>query len=64
MARPLRIEYPDACYHIMNRGNLRATVFHNDSHYQLFVDKLGEFSAIYRVRLRCSCCLPNQFATS
>ncbi len=23
MARPLRIEYPGACYHVINRGNMR-----------------------------------------
>ena len=27
MSRPLRIEYPRACYHIMNRGNQRMDVF-------------------------------------
>ncbi len=27
MARPLRIEYPNACYHVMNRGNHRQEVF-------------------------------------
>jgi hypothetical protein len=27
MARPLRIEIPGTCYHVMNRGNQRQTVF-------------------------------------
>jgi REP element-mobilizing transposase RayT len=45
----------------MNRGNRRAMVFHNESHYQLFVDKLAEFAILYQVRIRCYCCLPNHF---
>ena len=27
MARKLRLEYPGACYHVINRGNYRADVF-------------------------------------
>lgn len=30
MSRPLRIEYEDACYHVMNRGNQRRQVFYSD----------------------------------
>ena len=27
MARPLRVEFPGACYHVINRGNFRFAVF-------------------------------------
>ncbi|MBI5768031.1 MAG: transposase, partial [Verrucomicrobia bacterium] len=27
MARKLRLEFPGACYHVINRGNYRARVF-------------------------------------
>ena len=27
MARKLRLEYPGACYHVINRGNYRADIF-------------------------------------
>ncbi len=27
MARKLRLEYPGACYHVINRGNYRQNVF-------------------------------------
>jgi putative transposase len=30
MARPLRIEYPGAIYHIASRGNARSPVFDDD----------------------------------
>jgi hypothetical protein len=31
MARPLRIQYPGAYYHVMNRGNRREDIFINDT---------------------------------
>ncbi len=30
MARPLRIEYPGAVYHVTSRGNARSTIFDDD----------------------------------
>ena len=61
MARPLRIEYPNASYHVVNRGNHRATVFHDDWHYQEFVDKLGLLATDFRVVVHAYCCMPNHF---
>ena len=61
MARPLRIEYPGASYHVVNRGNQRNIVFHDDWHYELFVDKLGNFAAEFRVTVYVYCCMPNHF---
>ncbi len=61
MARPLRIEYPGACYHVINRGNQRQTVFHNPVHYSMFIEKLGVFSQEYGVKVNCFCCMPNHF---
>ena len=31
MARPLRIQYPGACYHVMNRGNRGEDIFITDT---------------------------------
>ena len=61
MARPLRIEFENACYHVINRGNQRGTVFDNDEHYALFLEKLGQFAALYNVVVFCYCCMPNHF---
>ena len=30
MARKLRLEYPGACYHVINRGNYRADIFRDE----------------------------------
>jgi REP element-mobilizing transposase RayT len=61
MARPLRIEYAGAYYHVMNRGNQRQTVFTEPRDYELFLERLGQFSGQFEVRLLCYCCMPNHF---
>jgi REP element-mobilizing transposase RayT len=61
MARPLRIEYPGAYYHVINRGNQRNRVFYSDKDYWLFLDRLSEFAGIFDVRVLSYCCMPNHF---
>ena len=61
MARPLRIEYPGACYHVINRGNQRSTVFYETGHYELFVEKLGVFAKQYDISVYCYCLMRNHF---
>ena len=61
MARAVRIEYPDACYHVTNRGNQRGKVFFSEEHYKLFVEKLGEMAMQYGVNVYTYCCMPNHY---
>ena len=61
MARPLRVEYPGACYHVVNRGNRRAQVFFSDSDYMLFIDKLAEYVELYDVVIYTYCLMPNHY---
>ena len=61
MARPLRIEYAGAYYHVMNRGNRRQMVFAEPKDYELFLERLGQFGTQFDVRVLCYCCLPNHF---
>ena len=42
MARPLRIEFPNAIYHVMARGNGRQRIFHADADYQRMTDGLAK----------------------
>ena len=42
MARPLRVEYPGAIYHVMCRGNARQRIFHDDADHQRFIDGLTQ----------------------
>ena len=45
MSRKLRIEYPGAMYHVMNRGDQREDIFRDDEDRQKFLSTLGEACA-------------------
>ena len=40
MARPLRIEYPSAVYHVTSRGNEKKPVFKDEEDRYTFLDTL------------------------
>jgi hypothetical protein len=40
MARKLRVEYPGAIYHVMNRGDRREPIFRDDADRERFVETL------------------------
>ena len=61
MTRPLRIEYPGACYHVINRGNRCEKIFFGEYDYKLFLEKLSEFSELYDVVIHCYCLMSNHF---
>jgi len=42
MARPLRLEFPGAVYHITSRGNGRAAIYLDDEDREAFLKVLGE----------------------
>ena len=44
MARPWRIEFEGAYYHVLSRGNERKDIFYDDKDRGLFIDTLGEVS--------------------
>ncbi len=46
MARPLRIEYPGAVYHVLNRGLARHTVFRDPTDYETFLQVLSDTCAV------------------
>jgi len=49
MARPLRIQYPGAVYHITSRGNERRNIFLSDLDRRLFLRTLEEMIDEFRV---------------
>jgi putative transposase len=51
MARPLRLEIAGMWYHVMNRGNRRATIFHDNEDRLFFLDKLWTYCARFCVEL-------------
>ena len=42
MARPLRLEYPGAVWHITARGNERKNIFRSDADRRLLLELLGD----------------------
>lgn len=61
MSRPLRIEYPGAWYHVMNRGAGRQSICHNMEHRQLFLELLGEVSDRFSIEIHAFCLMDNHY---
>ena len=61
MARPLRIEYPGAFYHVVNRGNYRRDLFESAGAAQAFVSTMEEACARYRWRIYAYAVMRNHF---
>ena len=45
MARKLRVQYPGAIYHVMNRGDRREPIFKDDEDRRRFPETLGDVCA-------------------
>lgn len=59
MPRPLRIEFPDACYHVICRGNARLPIFADDADKELLLDRMVHFAELFRVEIRAYCVMVN-----
>ena len=63
MSRPLRIEYPNAWYHVMNRGRRAENIFKEKKDYQAFIELLKEATDQWHVKVAAYCLMPNYSAT-
>jgi REP element-mobilizing transposase RayT len=61
MSQPLRIEYPDAWYHVMNRGQRAEDVFVDDSDYNTFLGLLRDGIELWNVRRAAYCLMQNHY---
>ena len=61
MSRPLRIQYPDAWYHVMNRGRRAEAIFLEKKDYVSFIDLLKESVDLWNVRISAFCLLSNHY---
>ena len=61
MPRKLRVEYPGAIYHIMNRGDRRERIFFDDKDRQRFIDTLSEAFAKTDWQVQGLSLMPNHF---
>jgi putative transposase len=49
------------CYHVLNRGNGRGTVFHKDGDFHAFVKLLRDAEEHVPMRVLAFCLMPNHF---
>ena len=61
MPRPQRIEYPNAYYHVMNRGRGRQSIFHSEAYYQTFLETIKEASSRFGMEVHAYCLMGNHY---
>ncbi len=61
MTRPLRIDYPDAFYHVTCRGNERREIFRDDHERSAFLERLQSSLEVYALRLHAYVLMNNHF---
>ena len=61
MARPLRIEYDGALYHVTSRGNERKPIFKDDGDRELFLTTLWQVSERFHWLCHAYCLMGNHY---
>lgn len=61
MPRPLRVEYEGAIYHVVNRGDRRENIFHDDKDRELFLATLGAACGKAGWEIHAYCLMSNHF---
>jgi putative transposase len=61
MARPLRLEYPGAVYHITSRGNAKQAIFGDDVDRETFLHILGSTVKQFHWMLYAYCLMGNHY---
>lgn len=61
MARSLRIEYPGAFYHVINRGNSGESIFRSKSDREKFLEYLGKAVERFSIKFHTYCLMPTHY---
>lgn len=61
MPRIERVDVADQIYHVLNRANVRATIFDTDADYKTFESILEEAVQEFGMRLYAYCLMPNHW---
>lgn len=61
MARPLRIEFPGAVYHVTSRGDRREPIFVNDHDRQGFLDVVAQALSRFNAEILAYCLMGNHY---
>ncbi len=61
MARPLRIQYEGALYHVTCRGNERKAIYKDDQDRKVFLELLNSGIETYNITLYCYVLMENHY---
>ncbi len=61
MARPLRIEFPGAIYHVTSRGDRRETIFEDDEDRRSFLTMVGQAMDRFDAAVLAYCLMDNHY---
>jgi putative transposase len=61
MSRPLRIDYPNAWHHVMNRARRGTSLFIDKADFQQFIDLLQETAELFNVNVAAFCLMPTHY---
>ncbi len=61
MARPLRLEYAGAIYHVTSRGDRRGDIYADDSDRRRWLETLGDVCSRYNWRVHSYCLMDNHY---
>lgn len=61
MGRTRRISLGNLVYHVLNRGNGRARIFHSPADYEALEELLGKAEARFGMRILAYCFMPNHW---
>ena len=61
MSRPLRVEYPGAYYHVINRGNAGENIFIDERDRERFLEYLAKCIERFITRIHAYCLMSNHY---
>ena len=61
MARPIRVEFEGAAYHVTSRGNEQKEIFHDDIDRRRFLETLGQCCQRFGLVVQAYCLMPNHY---
>ncbi|HWQ95123.1 MAG TPA: transposase, partial [Gammaproteobacteria bacterium] len=61
MSRPLRLEFPDALYHVTARGDRQEDIFEDDQDRELFLATLGQVISRFNWICHAWCLMDNHY---
>lgn len=61
MPRPLRLEFKNAWYHVMNRGAGYKNIYKSEKHKAMFLELLAEASSTFGIEIHAYCLMDNHY---